>query len=122
MTSWKTVEVLCTACLLLAFSISSVAGHKETPAQKQFINRFAKYLEREGWQATWIGVKGKAGDVFAIDLPRATVEAVYRFKKQCIDGGTTREELKAAGFHSVLIYTGVQSATFPKGEAMIPLD
>jgi hypothetical protein len=110
------------ACLLLAFSVTAVARHKETEAQKQLINRFAKYLEREGWSATWIGVKGKNGDVFAIDLPNATVEAVYRFKKQCIDGGSTREEMKSAGFRSVLIYTGVESVTFPKGEAVIPLN
>ena len=116
------MKKLALMAVLLAVSMPAIAGPKETPAQKQLITRFAKYLEREDWRATWIGVRGKAGDVFAIDLPGATVEAVYRFKKQCIDSGTTREQMKAAGFHSVRIYTGVESATFPKGEAVIPLD
>src|SRR5882724_2960009 len=97
------------AILLLAFSATAVAGHKETEAQKKFITQFAKELERVGgWPVTWIGVKGKAGDVFGINLSGASVEAVGRFVNQFINNGNMREQLKAAGFHSVLISTGVQ--------------
>jgi hypothetical protein len=115
------MRVLVAICLLLTFSVAVLSAPKETPAQKQLINRFAKYVEREGWQVSWIGVQGKSHDVLAFNLPNATVEAVYRFK-QCIDRGATREEMKAAGFRSVLIDTGIQSANFPKGKAIFPLD
>ena len=110
------------AIMLLTFSSVAVA-HKETEAQKKFITYFAKELERVGgWPVTWIGVKGKAGDVFGINLSGASVEAVGRFERQFIESGNMREQLKAAGFHYVLIATGVRSVTYPKGEVVIPLD
>lgn len=113
---------LAIALFLLIAVFPALAGPKETPAQKHLVIRFAKYLEREGWNFSYIGTGGKAKDVFEINLPNATVEALYRFRKQCIDAGTTREEMKAAGYHSILIRTGVNSVTFPKGEAVIRLD
>jgi len=112
--------------LLLAFGStlapSTWAGHKETEAQRRFISDYAKALERTGWRVTWVGVRGKQGEILAVDLPGATVEALYRFKKQCVDAGDTKDRMKQAGFHSVRIYSGVQSMNFPKGEFLIPLD